>query len=65
METQSVFLPSYSIGGKDVYKKVPDICRAYGTKAIVIGGEKAMAAALSCVRPWFFIACSPAQAARI
>lgn len=45
METQSVFLPSYSIGGKDVYKKVPDICRAYGTKAIVIGGEKAMAAA--------------------
>lgn len=45
METQSVFLPSYSIGGHDVYKKVPDICRPYGTKAIVIGGEKAMAAA--------------------
>ena len=45
METQSVFLPSYSIGGSDVYKKVPDICRPYGTKAIVIGGEKAMAAA--------------------
>ena len=45
METQSVFLPAYSIGDKDVYKKVPAICRPYGTKAIVIGGEKAMAAA--------------------
>lgn len=45
MESRSVFLPSYSIGDKDVYKKIPSLCRPYGTKAIVIGGERAMAAA--------------------
>lgn len=45
MESYSVFLPSYSIGGNEVYKKVPEICAPYGTKAVVIGGKRAMAAA--------------------
>lgn len=44
MDVQSVFLPSYSIGGSEVYKKIPAICCPYGTKAVVIGGERAMAA---------------------
>lgn len=42
MESYSVYLPSYTIGGGDVYKKVPDICRAYGTKVVVIGGKTAL-----------------------
>ena len=45
MESYSIFMPSYSIGDNDVYKKVPEICAPYGSKAVVIGGRKAMAAA--------------------
>lgn len=45
MESYSVFLPSYSVGGADVYKKIPEICRAYGKTAVVIGGKTAMAKA--------------------
>lgn len=45
MESYSVFLPAYSIGGNEVYKKIPTICRPYGTKIAVVGGQKAMAAA--------------------
>lgn len=44
MENYSIHLPSYSIGDK-VYDKIPAICESYGTKAVVIGGHKAMAAA--------------------
>ena len=36
-------LPSYSIGEK-IYEDVPAICASYGTKAVVIGGRKAMEA---------------------
>ena len=45
MESQTIYLPSYSIGGQDVYKKIPEICSAYGKKAVVIGGAHAIAAA--------------------
>lgn len=44
MENYSLHLPSYSIG-EDVYQKIGEICAPFGTKAVVIGGEKAMAAA--------------------
>ena len=44
MDNYSIHLPSYSIGDK-VYDKIPEICEPYGTKVIVIGGKKAMAAA--------------------
>lgn len=42
MKTYSIHLPSYSIGGSDVYQRIPEICRPYGTKAVVIGGKTAM-----------------------
>lgn len=45
METRSVFFCNYSVG-TDVYRLVPEICRPFGAKALLIGGEKAMAAAL-------------------
>ncbi len=41
MSEYSVFLPSYSIG-EDVYKKIPEICKSYGKKAVVVGGKTAM-----------------------
>lgn len=44
MENYSMHLPSYSIGDK-VYDKISAICEPYGTKAVVIGGHKAMAVA--------------------
>lgn len=44
MKNYSMNLPSYSIGDK-VYDKIPEICEPYGTKAVVIGGHQAMAAA--------------------
>lgn len=45
MESQTIYLPSYSIGGKEVYKKIPEICSVYGKKAVVLGGKRAIAAA--------------------
>ena len=44
MENYAINLPSYSIGDK-VYEKIPAICGSYGTKAVVIGGHKAIGAA--------------------
>lgn len=44
MNHYSIFLPSYTIG-ENPYEKIRDICRPYGTAAVVIGGHKAMAAA--------------------
>lgn len=41
MENYSIALPSYSIGS-DVFTKIEDICKDYGTKAVVIGGKTAM-----------------------
>ena len=40
--------PSYTIG-KDSYEKVDEVCKKYGRKAIVIGGETA----ISKVKPIF------------
>ncbi len=37
-------MPNYSIGN-DVYSKIGDVCSAYGKKAVVIGGKRAVAAA--------------------
>ena len=45
METRSVFFCNYSIG-TEVYGLVPELCRPFGTRALLIGGEKAMKAAL-------------------
>ena len=43
MENYSIYLPSYSIG-PEVYSKIPKICSPYGRSAVVVGGQKAMAA---------------------
>ena len=39
--SNNVFLPSYSIGD-NVYSEIYAICKSYGKKAIVIGGETAI-----------------------
>ena len=44
MENYSILIPSYTVG-PEAYQKVPEYCGAYGKTAVVIGGEKAMAAA--------------------
>lgn len=44
MENYDIYLPSYCVG-KDVYKKVKEVCIPYGNKAVVIGGHKGMKAA--------------------
>lgn len=41
MENYSINLPSYSIGD-NVYEKIEKICSPYGSKAVVIGGHKAI-----------------------
>ncbi len=42
--SQSVFLPSYTIGA-DAYLKVNEIVKEYGTKAVMIGGKTALSKA--------------------
>ena len=44
MENYSILIPSFTVG-PEAYKKIPEYCLLYGTKAVVIGGHKAMAAA--------------------
>ncbi len=44
MSEHNVTLASYSVG-PNAYQDIPTFCRIYGTKAVVIGGKKAMAAA--------------------
>lgn len=44
MENYTIMMAPYSVG-PDCYKKIPEYCHIYGTKAIVIGGVRAMAAA--------------------
>ena len=44
MENYSIIVPPYTVG-PDSYKKIPEYCSLYGTKAVVIGGKKAMNAA--------------------
>lgn len=38
------FLPDYTVG-PEAYKDVAAVCGKYGTKAIAIGGKRALAAA--------------------
>lgn len=44
MDNYSMYLPSYTIGDK-AYDKVYEVCKQYGKTAVVLGGNKAMAAA--------------------
>ena len=44
MDNYSVIIPSYTVGPK-AYSEIPRYCSLYGRTAVVIGGEKAMAAA--------------------
>ena len=41
----AVFFCNYSVG-TEVYGQVPELCRPYGTRALLIGGRRAMAAGL-------------------
>lgn len=40
----SQFLPCYTVG-PDAYENVPNVCKRFGTKAVAVGGHKALAAA--------------------
>ena len=44
LENYELHLPSYSVG-KEVYNQIGKICKPYGTKVLVIGGQKAFSAA--------------------
>lgn len=44
LENYEVHLPNYSIGST-IYDKIGPVCESYGKKVLVIGGEKALAAA--------------------
>lgn len=44
LENYEVHLPSYSIGST-IYDKIGPVCESYGKTVLVIGGEKALAAA--------------------
>lgn len=41
METYSVFFANYTIG-PDAYEKVGEVCSRYGTRILLIGGEKGL-----------------------
>lgn len=43
---KTTFYPNYTIGS-DAYNEIVKICKPYGNKAVVIGGEKAIAAAIN------------------
>lgn len=45
MDVTNVLFPGYTVGsGAETYEKLGELCARYGTKAVVIGGEKALAA---------------------
>lgn len=48
--TYSLVLPAYTIGGADAYDSVEEVCRPFGKKAALIGGERALAAAEAAIR---------------
>ena len=50
MDIRSVFLPNFTIGAADVYKKVPEIAGDYGKSAVLIGGKTALAKAEEAIR---------------
>ena len=46
MSAQTVTFAGYTIGyGQETYEQLIPICSRYGSKIVVIGGEKALAAA--------------------
>lgn len=49
LENYELHLPSYSVGSK-VYGQIGKICRPYGTKVLIIGGKKALHAALEKIK---------------
>ena len=49
LENYEVHLPSYSIGNA-IYDKIGPVCESYGRTVIVIGGKKALAAALDKIK---------------
>lgn len=40
VDLYQVFLPSYTVGGNDIYEKIYDQCHYYGEKVAIIGGKK-------------------------
>lgn len=49
MKSYSVFFANYTIG-EDAYEMVPQVCGRFGTRVLLIGGEKAMEAALPALK---------------
>ena len=49
LENYEVHLPSYSIGNA-IYDKIGPVCESYGRTVLVIGGKKALAAALDKIK---------------
>ena len=43
------YYPNYSIG-TDAYSDIPMVCEKYGTKAVIIGGKRALAAAADMIK---------------
>lgn len=43
------YYPNYSIG-TDAYADIPMVCEKYGTKAVIIGGTHALAAAADLIK---------------
>ena len=43
------YYPNYSIG-TDAYADIPMVCEKYGTKAVIIGGKHALAAAADLIK---------------
>ena len=43
------YYPNYSIG-TDAYADIPMVCEKYGTKAVIIGGKRALAAAADLIK---------------
>lgn len=48
--TYSLVLPAYTIGGADAYDCIEAVCRPYGKRAALIGGEKGLRAAEDAIR---------------
>lgn len=49
LENYEMHLPSYSIGSQ-IYDKIANVCKDYGSKVLMIGGQKALAAAEGKIR---------------
>ncbi len=49
LENYEVHLPNYSIGNT-IYDKIGPVCESYGTTVLVIGGQKALAAAFDKIK---------------